>query len=66
MGKMKIKPEVVATEIFNKTTELERKKIKNNLPNFGRSIFVKFNFNAEEEQAFKNHLKFLIDGEKYE
>lgn len=58
---MIIKPENLAKEIYNKLSDLEKIKIKNNLPNFGRSIFVKFNFTEEQSKEFLRHLGKLLD-----
>ena len=50
-----INPQKLARSIFRQTTELEQDRIKNNIINFGESIFKQLNYNNLQREQFKTY-----------
>lgn len=62
MFKRKIKPVELSEIIFNSLTELNKFRLKNNLEYFGKALFIKFDYNEEEQKEFLESLNILLNG----
>ena len=55
-----IEPKKLAQSVFNKLTNIEKRKVKANLSNYGSSIFKNFNYNESEIKEFIEEMSVLL------
>lgn len=63
MSSVWIEPKKLAQSVYDTLNELEKTKIKNNLKNYGNSIFNKFNYSKIERNIFIEEMSKLLDGD---
>lgn len=63
MSSVWIEPTKLAQSIYEGLSELEKNKIKNNLNNYGNSIFNKFNYSKNDSDEFILKMSKLLNGD---
>lgn len=60
---MWMKPEILAESVYDSLTDIEKKRVKANINNYGTAFIKKLYYTDEQTEIFINKLKNLLEVE---
>ena len=60
---MWMKPEILAESVYDSLTDIEKKRVKANINNYGTAFIKKLYYTDEQAEIFINKLKNLLEVE---